>query len=256
MEVDPSVLASGLRDQEPKREANVEQKSKDMVFWLRNLEMEWKYINSKIESALERRKQSSLEELRCAVMAITAKQRQVTEMKTQICNLRLQSTTGKLFSQLGVPIQSFSEIQESLLQKVRILKDSMVHSLENVPLVDGTVLGDNSEKPDVENFSSLLKWAASELKEFSQVLLDFKPSRSPSPMGSRSPSPHSNPMRNLEIIDGASQELKSVVEEEVTLMKEIGELLSQKRSKELRLNTMRIYQDDCKHLNLHDTQFT
>jgi len=131
----------------------------------------------------------------------------------------------------------------------------MVKFMENVPLVDGTMLGDNPDHPDIQKFVQNLELASQTLKDFSHTLVDLRPSRSPSPISNRSPSPHLTPMRNLEIIDGASQELKSVVEEEVTLMKEIGELLSQKRRKELKLNAMKIHQEDCKNLNFHEMQF-
>lgn len=107
------MLVSIVRDLDPKKDAKLEQKSRDILFWLLNLEMEWKFLNSKIEIALERRKRSSLEDLRCALLAITEKQRQVSEMKTQICKLKLQSTTGKLFTELATPLQSFTHLQVS-----------------------------------------------------------------------------------------------------------------------------------------------
>lgn len=135
------------------------------------------------------------------------------------------------------------------------MKNSTVKFLENVPLVDGTVLGDDPDHPDIEKFVRNLELANQTLKDFSHTLVDLRPSRSPSPMSNRSPSPHLTPMRSLEIIDGASEELKSVVEEEVTLMKEIGDLLAQKRRKELKLNAMKIQQENYKNLNFQEMQF-
>ena len=208
-------------------------------------------------------------DVRCATLVLVTKQGTISELQSRVDKAKLRERVSHVHDQLDQLIFAFADIQVrrdvtidaillrnwmrsvqgELKENVQILKRAMVSTMEQIPLVDGAVLGD-AMCPDVVAFCNVLQETRVSLERCSRVLNKFMVPSNPSPMRRpvtrspsprRSPSPGPTPLQRLRMAVRAGQELDMVVQKEVKLMKEVVSLLEMKHKKQLQLNSMRAY---------------